>query len=105
MIGKLRHQIDLLDATRIADAGGGADVAWTPGPSVWARVERLTSSSGGMGDRTTPFKRVSATIRPRAGLAIGGRFRFAGLDYEIVSIESDDARPPRVTLIGEEVSS
>ncbi len=105
MIGALRTQIDILEETRVADAGGGASVSWNVGASVWARVEALSAVRGGVGDRTPPLRRVAAVIRPREGVTLGGRFRFDGADFDIVSIESDDARPPRVTLIGEEAAS
>ena len=105
MIGALRHKIELLTLSRIADDGGGATVAWLPGPDLWARVERLTSTRDIAGDRTQRLKRIEATIRYRTDVVLGQQIRFEGDPYEVVSIESNDDRDRRLTLICEEVMS
>lgn len=103
MIGALRHKIQLLNASRDEDEAGGASIAWTPGPELWADVERLSSTRDFTGDRDNRLKRIAATIRFRADIALGTRLVFAGETYETVSIESDDGREKRLTLICEEV--
>ncbi len=103
MTGSLRHKIELLSAERTADEAGGASLAWSAGAELWARVERLTSTRDFSGDRDNRLKRIAATVRWRSGVALGGRLRFDGADYEIVSIESDDGREKHLTLVCEEV--
>lgn len=103
MIGALRHKIELLSPSRIDDEAGGASVSWTAGPELWADVERLTSTRDYAGDRGDRLKRIAATIRFRSDIALGQRLSFAGEIYETVSIESDDGREKRLTLICEEV--
>ncbi|MBI1391779.1 MAG: hypothetical protein GC152_03455 [Alphaproteobacteria bacterium] len=104
MIGNLRNRIELLAASRTVDAGGGAAVGYGVAASMWARVERLPSTTGLAGDRNVRLRRAAASIRRRADLAPGDRFRFDGVDYEIMSIEDDAADRHRVLLIGEEAA-
>jgi head-tail adaptor len=101
--GSLRHKVELLAAARTADEAGGASIAWSADAEIWARVERLTSTRDFSGDRDNRLKRIAVTVRWRAGLSLGARVRFEDADYEIVSIESDDGRERRVTLVCEEV--
>lgn len=105
MIGALRHKIELLTPSRDDDEAGGAQVSWLPGPDTWARVERLTSVRDISGDRETRLKRIAATMRYRSDIVLGWRVRFDGADYEVVSMESDDGRDRRLTLVCEEVLS
>lgn len=105
MIGTLRHKIELLTPSRDADEGGGAAISWLPGPELWARVERLTSTRDIAGDRNARLKRIAVTIRFRTDIALGQRLTFDNSDYDVVSIESDDDRDRRLTLVCEEVVS
>ena len=103
MIGALRHKIELLTLARVDDEAGGASLAWNAGAELWADVERLSSTRDFTGDRDNRLKRIAATIRFRADIALGQRLIFAGETYETVSIESEDGREKRLTLICEEV--
>ncbi len=105
MIGTMRHRIEMLTPSRIDDDAGGAAIIWLPGPEIWARVERLTSTRDFAGDRNTRLRRLSATIRYRTDVALGQQLRFEDDAYEVVSIESDDEQNRRLTLICEEVVS
>ena len=105
MIGALRHKVVLLTQTRTEDEAGGAGLAWTPGPELWADVERLASTRDYAGDKQNRLKRIAATVRFRSDIALGSRLNFAGETYETVSIESDNGRERRLTLICEEVLS
>ena len=87
------------------DAGGGASHAWTTVETVWAGLARLSSVRDTLGGRGVKRRRIAATIRWRNDVAPGGRVRESGVDYEIVSIESDDGRERRMTLVCEEVAS
>lgn len=105
MIGALRHKIVLLDVSRTDDEAGGASLFWAPGAEVWAAVERLASTRDFAGDRENRLKRIAVTIRYSAAMSLGQRLTFEGVTYETVSIESDDGRDKRLTLICEEVLS
>lgn len=102
MIGALRHRLQLLTLSRVDDGAGGAAVSWTPGPEIWADVQRLTSTRDFAGDKENRIRRISATLRARADIALGGQVAFDGVNYEVVSIENDDERGRRLTLICEE---
>ncbi|MEO0983273.1 MAG: head-tail adaptor protein [Pseudomonadota bacterium] len=102
MIGALRNRIELLTLSRADDGAGGAALDWLPGPEIWADVRALTSTRDIAGDRRRRLKRISAVIRQRADILLGQQLRFDNANYEVVSIESDEARRDRLTLICEE---
>ncbi|MGF1545154.1 MAG: head-tail adaptor protein [Parvularculaceae bacterium] len=101
MIGALRNEIAVLAPSATDDAAGGRALDWAPSATLWARVTRLSSVRGVDGARAVRLARIAATVRQGANVALGGRVRFAGVDYEIVSIEDADDRR-RVTLVCEE---
>ncbi len=105
MIGSLKHKITLLTPVRHEDEAGGASIDYAPGTELWAQVERLTSTRDYAGERENRLKRIAATIRFRPNMALGLRISFAGDAYEVVSIESEDGRDRRLTLVCEEVLS
>lgn len=102
MIAGFRFQVELLKRSEMRDEAGGAVVTWAPAGAVWAAVEHLSAIGAVIGDRGRRIRRVKALVRSRPDLAIGARMRFEAVDYDIVSIESDDERGRRVFLIGEE---
>jgi len=104
MIGALRHKIELLTKTRVADDGGGAAILWLPGPEIWAQVQRLSSTQDFAGDRANRLRRLAVTIRYRADIVLSQQLRFDGDAYEVVSIE-DDEPGKRLTLVCEEALS
>ncbi|MEX6632154.1 phage head closure protein [Hyphococcus lacteus] len=101
MIGGLGKKIEFLTPSRVDDEAGGASLSWLPGPEMWARVERLTSTRDVAGDRNNRLRRIAASLRYRADILLGQRIIFEDSPYEVVSIESEDDR--RLTLICEEV--
>lgn len=103
MIGSMNRKIEFLTPSRSDDEGGGASLSWLPGPELWAKIERLTSTRDVTGDRNNRLRRIAATVRFRADIPLGQRVRFDGVEFEVVSIESEDDR--RLTLICEEVLS
>lgn len=105
MIGALRHRVELLTPSRIDDDAGGAAIVWLPGPEIWAAVERLTSTRDFAGDRENRLQRIAATVRFRTDIVLGQRLVFENDQYEVVSIENDDERGRRLTLVCEEVKS
>jgi SPP1 family predicted phage head-tail adaptor len=105
VIGALRNRIELLTYSRVDDDAGGASVAWLPGPEIWAEVTRLTSVRDVVGDRRRRLKRIAARVRYRSDFVLGQQIAFEGDNYEVVSIESDDARRRHLAVICEEVLS
>ncbi|MEM1396140.1 MAG: phage head closure protein [Pseudomonadota bacterium] len=103
MIGSLRNQITLLAKVEAEDSTGGRTVSWSPDADLWTRIEFLSSVSAVTGDRGVRLRRLSATIRRRASVTPGDRFRFDGTDYEVTSIEQADDSRHKIVLIGEEV--
>jgi head-tail adaptor len=103
MIGALRNEIDLLTLNETPDEAGGRARQWTRAATLWAAVDELSAVGVIVGDRGQRIRRIMALVRSRPGLAIGARVQHGGVDFEIVSIESDDERGRRVFLICEEV--
>lgn len=102
MIGALRTLVDILGPAETPDDAGGARVDWAPAATVWAGVARLPSTPDFSGDRRRRLRRIKALVRARTDFVLGGRIRCEGVDYEIVSIEEDDARGRRLLLACEE---
>lgn len=105
MIGALKHQVDRLEATFLSDGGGGVAASFGIAETVWANVERLTSTRNFAGDKRQRLRRLAVTIRFVTDIDLGDRIRFQEADYEIASIENGDTKDRRLTLICEEVLS
>lgn len=105
MIGSFRNRITLLTESRIDDDAGGGDIVWLSGPEIWAEVTLLSSARDVLGERARRLKRIAATIRHRDDVELDNQIRFDNDNYEIVSIENDDEKARRLTLICEEVVS
>ena len=103
MIAGFRFQIELLARAETPDEAGGAGVAYAPAATIWAAVEHLSAIGAVIGDRGRRIRRIKALVRARGDFNIGARIRYAAVDYEIASIETDDDRGRRVFLIGEEI--
>jgi head-tail adaptor len=102
VIGGLKHQIELLTQTKVADAGGGAAVSYATAARVFAAVTQLPAIVAQSGGRQTRVERVEARIRRRHAVSLGQRFLWKAKTFEIVSIEDEGAGERYVTLIGEE---
>lgn len=102
MIAGFRRRIEVLAETLIPDSGGGAAREFAVVATPWAAVETISTIGPVIGGRARRLRRLKILIRSRPDLAVGGRIRFEGADYDIVSIESDDDRGRRVFLLCEE---
>ncbi len=102
MIGGLKHQIDLLTATKTADPAGGFAVSYGAPARVWAAVAQLPAIVAQSGGRQTRLERIEARIRRRHAVSLGQRLEWRGKLFDIVSIEDDGAGERYVTLIAEE---
>lgn len=102
MIGLMRHRIEILAPTRLPDDAGGAGLAWSVFETMWAGLRRLSSARDVAGGGDRRLRRVAATVRFRPWIRAGLRLRFDDADFEIVSVESDDARERALTLVCEE---
>ncbi|MEM9707080.1 MAG: head-tail adaptor protein [Pseudomonadota bacterium] len=105
MIGKLKNTATLMKPVRTDDGGGGASVVWSQYAEVWAALTLLSSTRDFIGGSERRLARAAIEIRSRTDISFMDRFRIAGADYDVVSIESDDRNPDRVTLIGEEATT
>ncbi len=102
MTGALSNLIELLGESHAPDGAGGSTRSFAPGRTLWAEVRRLPSARDGTGDRARRLQRLAVVIRRGEDAQLNGRLRFQGVDFEIVSIESEEERKSRLTLICEE---
>lgn len=101
MIGAFRHRVTLMARSETPDGAGGVLTAFTASPPQWARVELAPTLVNPDGGRR--IRRLRVRLRTENPAPIGGRLLFDGALYDIVSIETDDARGRRRVLACEEV--
>ena len=91
-IGALRHRVLIEEPVRTPDAGGGAEITWTPVASVWAEIQpksgREVFESDQLGGRITHDVR----IRHRAGITPKMRITHKGRLFDIRHVASPDER-------------
>lgn len=78
MIGHLRHQITFQSAVATPDAGGGEALAWSDGPTVWARITALSGQEIVRASQLAARTRYRLTIRYRDDVTSAMRIAFAG---------------------------
>ena len=87
-IGRLRHQVEVRARILSPDGAGGAAPSWTTLETLWAGVSHLAATRVADGALAPRRRRIAATLRYRNAVRLGRRLRFAGEDYDIVSVET-----------------
>ena len=103
MIGPLRERVTLLEPQRTPDGGGGAEIAYRPGPIVWAASEDRPTGLARLAGRYARLVRRRYVMR--AGVAVGFQTRLAhdGRTFRVTSIQRREGRKPYLLVSAEEV--
>lgn len=91
-IGGLRERVTLQSPSRIPDGGGGADVSWTEGATVWAKVETRGGGEAFASERLAAQARFRVTIRHRTGVTAEMRLLWGDRALAISALGDPDGR-------------
>ena len=84
--GRLRHRVQLQQATEARDAHGQAVKTWTNQATVWAGVEPLRGQEGIVARQVAARANVRIVIRSRIDIDTDWRVVFGTRTYEIEDI-------------------
>ncbi|MDX5493311.1 MAG: phage head closure protein [Alphaproteobacteria bacterium] len=104
LIGEMRERIALQSPLLVADGAGGADIEWTEGETVWAKVEALGGDERMNGERLAARARLRLTIRHREGVTTAMRVFWKARALDIRSLRDPDGRKHLLILDCEEVA-
>lgn len=88
--GAFRHELALEEATLTPDGAGGHTESWTEVATMFGRIEPVSAQSRFGADQTLETVTHRITLRHRAGVRSGMRFRRGGCVYEIVTVHDPD---------------
>ncbi|MGE3066796.1 MAG: phage head closure protein [Hyphomicrobiaceae bacterium] len=100
--GELRRRIVLEAASRTADGGGGASLAWTAVATLWASVRALSGEERVAAGRLSGRLSHEIVIRRRAGVTPDLRFRVGSRRLAIRAVLERDAGGRYLTCLCEE---
>jgi SPP1 family predicted phage head-tail adaptor len=85
-IGAMRERFTLEQATRTADGGGGATIAWDTVAELWAHIRPISGDERLRHDQLAGRLTHGVWIRYRAGVLPAMRFRQDTRIYDIVAV-------------------
>lgn len=88
--GQLRTPLLLEQPVLSPDGNGGHAESWSAVATVFARIEPLSATSVFGADQTLETVTHRISLRARAGLASGMRFRKGTRIFEIVTVHDPD---------------
>jgi len=88
--GALRTELALEAATPVSDGAGGHGEDWQEVATVFARLEPVTASARFGADQGLERITHRVTLRNRAGVAAGMRFRRNGRAFQIMTVHDPD---------------
>ncbi len=91
-IGSLRERVTLQSPLRTPDGAGGAEVSWTAGATLWAKVETRGGGEAFASERLAAHARFRVTIRHRAGVTAEMRLLWGGRALAISALGDPDGR-------------
>jgi SPP1 family predicted phage head-tail adaptor len=102
VIGQLRHRVTLEAPVATADGGGGADLAWAPVATVWARLRAQRATAGRENQATVQVVSHEVTLRWRGDVTPRMRLVYEGRVLEIRSVRDPDETKRWLVLVCEE---
>lgn len=88
--GALRHELALEAASLAPDGAGGHTESWSEVATLFARVEPVSATSRFGADQTLESVTHRVTVRYRADLKSGMRFRRLSRIFEIMTVHDPD---------------
>lgn len=88
--GAFRHELALEAAALTPDGAGGHAEAWAEVATLYARVEPVSAASRFGADQTLETETHRITLRHRAGIESGMRFRLRTRLFTIVTVHDPD---------------
>ena len=101
-IGKLRYSVDLQEATRTTDAGGGSAVAWGHLTRIYADIRPVSGRENYRQDQVQETVSHEVTIRHRAGVSIKHRLVYGTRVFNIKHVRNIDERDRFLLLLCDE---
>ena len=88
--GAFRHELTLESATPTPDGAGGYAESWAEVATLYARIEPVSATSRFGADQSLETVTHRITLRHRAGIASGMRFRRLSRIFRIVTVHDPD---------------
>lgn len=85
-VSDLRHRVEIEEAVRASDGGGGAIVTWTPVGEVWAAIWTRSSDEAFYADRSAGRATHDIWIRFRGDVKPDMRFRAGTRVFNILGV-------------------
>jgi SPP1 family predicted phage head-tail adaptor len=101
-IGEMRERVTLQSPLRTPDGAGGAEVTWTSGATVWAKVEDRGGGERVAGERLAAGTKLRLTIRYRSGITTEMRGLWNARVLNIRAVGDPDGRKRFLVLDCEE---
>lgn len=92
MTGALRHRITFKSPVATLDDGGGQDIAWSDGPSVWARIVSRGGAEIVRAAEIVPRGTYRLTIHYRSDVTPAMRIAFGARLFEIDAIYDPEGK-------------
>ena len=104
LIGEMRERVTLQSPLLVPDGAGGADIDWSQGETIWAKVEDLSAGERVNGERLAARARLRLTIRHREGLDTAMRALWKTRALDIRALRDLDGRKRFLILDCEEMA-
>ena len=88
--GAFRHEVTLESATPVPDGAGGHAETWSEAATLFARIEPVSAASRFGADQRLETVTHRVTLRHRAGVSSGMRFRRLGRVFRILTVHDPD---------------
>ena len=103
MIGPLRERVTLLEPQRTPDGGGGVEVTYAAGPTVWAASEDRTTGLARLAGRYARLIRRRYVMRASVAVGFQTRLRHDGHTFRVTGLQRREGRKPYLLVSAEEV--
>jgi SPP1 family predicted phage head-tail adaptor len=104
-LGRLKRRLGLEQPSETSDGAGGLTRSFVPVVTLWANLEWLAGEERWRQDRPEQAAAYRITLRWRAGVTAGMRFRDGARIFEIRSAGDPDGARRSLVCLTEEITS